>query len=49
MLEEVESHPYLGVVLDNKMRWSPYIGVITSRANNVYDYSNAVCGTVQSE
>ena len=35
MLEEVESHPYLGVVLDNKMRWSPHIGVITSRANNV--------------
>ena len=35
MLEEVEPHPYLGVVLDNKMRWSPYNGVITSRANNV--------------
>ena len=35
ILEEVESHPYLGVVLDNKMRWSSYIGVITSRANDV--------------
>ena len=31
--EEVESYPYLGVVLDNKMRWSPHIETITSRAN----------------
>ena len=35
ILEEVESHPYLGVVLDNKMRCSPHIEIITSRANNV--------------
>ncbi|XP_073240461.1 gamma-aminobutyric acid receptor subunit beta-1-like [Porites lutea] len=35
ILEEVESHPYLGVVLDNKMRWSPHIETITSRANKV--------------
>ena len=35
ILEEVESHPYLGVMLDNKMRWSPHIEIITSRANDV--------------
>ena len=35
ILEEVDSHPYLGVVLDNKMSWSPHIEVISSRANNV--------------
>ena len=33
--EEVDSHPYLGVALDNKMTWSPHIEVISSRANNV--------------
>ena len=35
ILEEVDCHLYLGVVLDNKMRWSPHIETITSRANNV--------------
>ena len=35
ILEGVESHPYLGVVLDKKMRWSPHIKIITSMANNV--------------
>ena len=35
ILEEVESHRYLGVVLDNKMRWSPHHETITSRANKV--------------
>lgn len=35
ILEEVESFPYLGVMLDNKMRWSPHIEIITSRANKV--------------
>ena len=32
ILEEVDSHPYLGVLLDNKMRWSPHVKVISSRA-----------------
>ena len=32
---EVNSHPYLGVGLDNKMRWSPPIEVISSRTNDV--------------
>ena len=32
---EANSHPYLGVGLDNKMRWSPRIEVISSRANIV--------------
>ena len=35
ILEEVESHSYLRVVLDNKMSWSPYIETITSRANEI--------------
>ena len=35
ILEEVVSHPYVGVGLGNKMRWSPHIEVISSRANNV--------------
>ena len=35
ILEEVGSHPYLGVVLDNKMRWSPHIDEISSSANKV--------------
>ena len=35
ILEEVNSHPYPGVVLDKKMRWSPRIEVISSRANIV--------------
>ena len=34
-LEEVDSHPYLGVVLYKKMRWSPPIEVISPRANKV--------------
>ena len=33
ILEEVKSHPYLGVMLDNKMRWSPHIEMIISMAN----------------
>ena len=32
ILEEVDSHPYLGVVLDNKIRWSQPIEVMSSRA-----------------
>ena len=35
ILEEVDSHPYLGVVLYKKMRWSPPIEVISPRANKV--------------
>ena len=35
ILEEVECHRYLGVVLDNKMRWSPHVETITSKANKV--------------
>lgn len=35
ILEEVESHPYLEVVLHNKIRWSPHIETITSSTNNV--------------
>ena len=35
ILEEVESFPYLRVMLDNKMRWSPHIETVTSRANKV--------------
>ena len=31
----MECHPYLGVVLENKMRWSPHIETITSKANKV--------------
>ena len=35
ILEEVNSHPYPGVVLYKKMRWSPPIEVISPRANKV--------------
>ena len=35
ILEQLESHPYLGVVLDQKMRWSPHIRSVTSKANSV--------------
>ena len=35
ILEEVERHPYLGVMLDNKMRWSPHVEIITSKAKKV--------------
>lgn len=35
ILEQVKSHPYLGVMLDSKMRWSPHIDKITSKANSV--------------
>ena len=35
ILEEVERHPYLGVTLDNKMRWSPHVKTITSKANKI--------------
>ena len=35
ILEEVEHHPYLGVMLDNKMRWSPHVETITSKANKI--------------
>ena len=35
ILEEVESHPYLGVVFDNEWDGSPHIEVITSTWNNV--------------
>ena len=35
ILEEVERHPYLGVMLDNKMRWSPHVETITSKANKI--------------
>ena len=39
ILGEVNSHPYLGVVLDNKIRWSPHIEVISSSANYVLTQS----------
>ena len=35
VLEEVKSHPYLGVLLDHKMRWSPHISNTTCKANKV--------------
>jgi len=35
IVEEVDSHPYLGVVLDNKMRCPPHIDEISSSANKV--------------
>ena len=35
ILEEVERHPFLGVMLDNKMRWSPHVKTITSKANKI--------------
>lgn len=35
IIEEVESHLYLGIVLDQKMRWSPHITNITTKANRV--------------
>ena len=35
ILIEVECHPYLGVVLDNKVRWSTHVETITSKANKV--------------
>ena len=35
--EEVERHPYLGVMLDNKRRWSPHVETITSKAKKVLE------------
>ena len=35
ILEEVDSHPFLGLVRYKKMRWSPPIEVISPRANKV--------------
>ena len=37
ILEEVERHPYLGVMLDNKMRWSPHVETITFIASKVME------------
>ena len=45
ILEEVQSHPYLGIVLDQKMRWSLHITNITSKANRLLG-SNVTSGTV---
>ncbi|CAB3989347.1 vascular endothelial growth factor receptor 2-like, partial [Paramuricea clavata] len=33
ILEEVENHPYLGVMFDNKMKWSSHISNTTRKAN----------------
>ena len=49
ILEEVESHPYLGVVLDKKMRChhtlkQSHLGQIRS-----WDLSSEICGIVQSQ
>ncbi|CAB4025778.1 Hypothetical predicted protein, partial [Paramuricea clavata] len=35
ILEEVEDHPYLGVMFDNKMKWSSHISNTTRKANVV--------------
>ena len=35
ILEEVDSHPYLGVLFDNKMKWSSHISNISRRANGI--------------
>ena len=35
ILEEVENHPYLGVMFNNKIKWSPHISNITRKANVV--------------
>ena len=35
VLEEVKNHPYLGVMFDNKMKWSSHISNITRKANVV--------------
>ena len=35
ILKQVESHPYLGVEIDNKLRWDKHISNITTKANRV--------------
>ena len=35
ILEEVENHPYLGVMFNDKIKWSPHISNITRKANVV--------------
>ena len=35
ILEEVENHPYLGVMFDSKMKWSSHISNSTRKANVV--------------
>ena len=35
VLEEVKNHPYLGIMFDNKMKWSSHISNITRKANVV--------------
>ena len=34
-LKQVDSHPYLGVEIDNKLRWDKHIDNITNKANHV--------------
>lgn len=33
VLEEVEKYPYLGVMFDEKMKWSSHISYVTQKAN----------------
>ena len=35
LLDCVDSHPYLGVQLDNKLRWKEHIQIVTSKANKM--------------
>ena len=37
-LEEVKSHPYLGVQFDNNMKWGTHIDQITSKANKTLGF-----------
>lgn len=37
-LEEVNNHPYLGVELDNTMKWSTHINQITAKANKTLGF-----------
>ena len=35
-LQEVTSHPYLGVEIDNKLRWDVHYKKMTAKANKVF-------------
>jgi len=32
-LEQVDSFPYLGVTISNKLKWSPYVSMTAAKAN----------------
>ena len=37
-LEVVEKHHYFGVLLDNKLSWTPHINSLCNKANNILGF-----------